>query len=236
MHRNLLHIALALLAFTVGFLTVGTYEHLTVALPSAFIIFLLLKKIIGLNITLHHVQVAFLTLLIWLPLTALFLSAFPSPFTESCVIELPEEKVSSLQESDKLEHPVLIDVVACPFWEKNYDEVSNAPTNHNDSPVKVNSNIFWVGVVDDKTISKPAPYYPPEAKASRIKGTVAVAIVIDTSIGMVISAQALSGHPLLHQSAVEAAYQARFKPLTIHGASPNVIKVSGILTYRFGIQ
>ena len=57
-------------------------------------------------------------------------------------------------------------------------------------------------------------------------------IVVDES-GKVTSAKAVSGHPLLLQAAVQAAYQARFSPTLLSGQP---VKVSGIITYQFNLQ
>src|SRR5438128_8087463 len=63
------------------------------------------------------------------------------------------------------------------------------------------------GVLNGKAISKPQPAYPPIAKAAKASGTVTVQVLVDEE-GSVISAKAVSGHPLLQQAAVDAAYQA----------------------------
>jgi protein TonB len=88
------------------------------------------------------------------------------------------------------------------------------------------------GVLNGKAISKPAPVYPPIAKAARAQGTVTVQILVDET-GRVISATAVSGHPLLQQAAVAAARQARFSPTLLSGQP---VKVSGVITYNFVLQ
>lgn len=88
------------------------------------------------------------------------------------------------------------------------------------------------GVLNGKAISKPQPPYPPIAKAARASGQVVVAIIVDES-GKVSSARATSGHPLLQQAAVQAAYQARFSPTLLSGQP---VKVSGFITYNFVLQ
>jgi protein TonB len=88
------------------------------------------------------------------------------------------------------------------------------------------------GVLNGKAISKPQPAYPPIAKAARASGTVTVQIVVDEG-GRVISASAVSGHPLLQQAAVAAARQARFSPTLLSGQP---VKVSGVITYNFVLQ
>ncbi|MBC7929037.1 MAG: TonB family protein [Rubrivivax sp.] len=85
------------------------------------------------------------------------------------------------------------------------------------------------GNLNGKAISKPQPDYPPMAKAARAQGTVNVQVVIDER-GRVISARAVSGHPLLQPAAAAAARQAMFSPLLLSGKP---VKVSGILTYNF---
>lgn len=75
----------------------------------------------------------------------------------------------------------------------------------------------------------PRPVYPILAKQARVQGTVAVQILIDET-GKVVSAKALSGHPLLVREATQAALGARFSP-TIIGDQP--VKISGVITYNF---
>jgi protein TonB len=88
------------------------------------------------------------------------------------------------------------------------------------------------GVLNGKAVSKPPPAYPPIAKAARAQGTVTVQILVDES-GRVVSASAVSGHPLLQQAAVAAARQARFSPTLLSGQP---VKVSGVITYNFVLQ
>jgi protein TonB len=104
-----------------------------------------------------------------------------------------------------------------------------APTPKPEPPKKT---IVSGGVLNGKAISKPQPAYPPIAKAARASGTVTVQIVVDES-GRVISASAVSGHPLLQQAAVSAARNARFSPTLLSGQP---VKVSGVITYNFVLQ
>lgn len=85
------------------------------------------------------------------------------------------------------------------------------------------------GVLNGKAVSKPAPEYPAIAKAARAQGTVTVQVVVGED-GRVISANAVSGHPLLQSAAVAAARQARFSPTFLSGQP---VKVSGVITYNF---
>lgn len=88
------------------------------------------------------------------------------------------------------------------------------------------------GLLNGKALSKPEAVYPPIAKAARAQGTVTVQVVVDED-GDVISASAVSGHPLLQQAAVAAARQAKLSPTFLSGQP---VKVSGVLTYNFVLE
>src|SRR2546423_2126702 len=94
------------------------------------------------------------------------------------------------------------------------------------------STIISGGVLNGKAISKPEPAYPPIAKAVKASGTVTVQVTVDEE-GNVISAHAVSGHPLLQAAAVAAARQAKFSPTKLSGVP---VKVNGILTYNFVLE
>ncbi|MGB7200934.1 MAG: TonB family protein [Pyrinomonadaceae bacterium] len=85
------------------------------------------------------------------------------------------------------------------------------------------------GVLNGKAIELPQPPYPPAARAVRASGTVTVQVLIDES-GRVVSANAVSGHPLLRAAAASAARSAKFKP-TFHDGQP--ARVSGVISYNF---
>ena len=88
------------------------------------------------------------------------------------------------------------------------------------------------GMLDGKAISKPQPSYPALAKAARASGLVTVQVVVDET-GSVVSAKAVSGHPLLQNAAVAAARNAKFSPTLLSGKP---VKVSGLLTYNFVLE
>lgn len=85
------------------------------------------------------------------------------------------------------------------------------------------------GVLNGKATSLPKPAYPAAAKAVRAGGAVSVQVLISES-GSVISANAVSGHPLLRAAAEGAARGARFSPTLLSGQP---VKVSGVITYNF---
>ena len=88
------------------------------------------------------------------------------------------------------------------------------------------------GVLNGKAVSKPPPAYPPIAKAAGASGTVTVQVVVDEE-GNVVSAAAVSGHPLLQQAAVAAAREAKFSPTLLQGRP---VRVSGVVTYNFVLE
>ena len=98
-----------------------------------------------------------------------------------------------------------------------------APKTENKSRVKTG------GVVNGSAIDLPKPAYSAAAQAMRASGTVNVQVTIDEN-GKVISAKAVSGHILLRQAAVDAAWKARFKPTTLSNVP---VKVSGVIVYNF---
>ncbi len=85
------------------------------------------------------------------------------------------------------------------------------------------------GVVNGKTTSLAAPEYPAAARATRASGTVNVQVLIGED-GKVISAQAISGLPVLQFAARDAACRSKFSPTTLAGQP---VKVSGVVVYNF---
>jgi TonB family protein len=85
------------------------------------------------------------------------------------------------------------------------------------------------GVLNGKATSLPKPAYPPSAKQVNASGTVMVQVLVDEK-GNVVTAQAVSGHPLLRPAAVAAARQAKFSPTKLSGKP---VKVSGMINYQF---
>ena len=88
------------------------------------------------------------------------------------------------------------------------------------------------GVLNGKAINLPKPAYPPIARAARAAGTVVVQVLIDEN-GNVVSAHAVSGHPLLQGAAVGAARRAKFSPTKLSGQP---VKVTGVIQYNFVSQ
>jgi protein TonB len=88
------------------------------------------------------------------------------------------------------------------------------------------------GLLNSRATRLPQPTYPAAARAVKASGTVVVQVTVDEN-GNVISAKAISGHPLLQSSAAAAALKARFTPTLVGG---KYVKVNGTITYEFSAQ
>lgn len=127
--------------------------------------------------------------------------------------EADKKKAEELELAGKVEQP---------------PTTGNTGSNSNKSP---NTQIGSIsgGVMNDKAINLPEPPYPPAARAVRAAGAVNVQITVDEN-GNVISAAAVSGHPLLRAAAVAAARGAKFKTALANGKPT---RVTGMLTFNF---
>ncbi len=85
------------------------------------------------------------------------------------------------------------------------------------------------GVLNGKATNLVNPAYPAAAKAVRAAGAVNVQVTIDEE-GNVISASAVSGHPLLRAASEKAARASKFSPTTLEGKP---VKVTGVIVYNF---
>ena len=70
-------------------------------------------------------------------------------------------------------------------------------------------------------VSQPPLEYPPVARASRIRGSVTVAAVVDEQ-GRVSGARATSGNPVLRKAAVDHIAGRRYRPGQKDGAPVKV--------------
>lgn len=107
------------------------------------------------------------------------------------------------------------------------DEISAPPPPKRTPPA--NPPVKTMGVVNGMAKSLPKPAYPASAQALNIQGKVDVQVLID-EMGRVISARAVSGNPLLRNSAETAARNARFSSTLLSGVP---VKVTGVIVYNF---
>jgi len=96
--------------------------------------------------------------------------------------------------------------------------------NSGETPRKISG-----GVLNGKASSLPAPAYPAAARAVKASGAVNVQVTINEQ-GDIVSASAVSGHPLLRQAAEQAARQAKFAPTLLQGVP---VRVTGVIVYNF---
>ena len=90
-------------------------------------------------------------------------------------------------------------------------------------------NVIGGGVLNGRALDLPRPEYPGAARSAHVAGRVEVQVTIDER-GRVISAEAVSGPPLLRSGSVQAARHARFSP-TLLCNEP--VKVTGVIIYNF---
>ena len=88
------------------------------------------------------------------------------------------------------------------------------------------------GVLNGRAVHLVTPPYPAIARSAHASGAVQVQVLIDEN-GNVISAHAVSGHPLLQAAAVAAARASRFTPTKLSGQP---VKVNGVIIYNFVAQ
>ena len=72
------------------------------------------------------------------------------------------------------------------------------------------------GVICGLLVRKVQPTYPPLAKQARISGSVILQAVIGKD-GSIQNLKAVSGHPMLIQSAIDAVRQWKYKPYILNG-------------------
>jgi TonB family protein len=117
--------------------------------------------------------------------------------------------------------------------EVDFGSATNDNTTEPTPPIPDGSNTsgrtISGGVLNAKAISLPKPAYPPLARKVGAYGTVVVQVLVDER-GNVISANAISGHPILQASAVAAARLAKFSPTLLNGKP---VKVRGVINYNF---
>lgn len=87
-------------------------------------------------------------------------------------------------------------------------------------------------ILNSKLINAPQPIYPAMAKQTRTQGVVNIQILVDEQ-GKVVSAQVMSGNPMLNAAARDAAMRARFTPTTLNGVA---VKIQGVITYNFRLE
>lgn len=112
------------------------------------------------------------------------------------------------------------------------DEFDNIEVKQKPKPKPEPTILRTSNVINGKATNLVIPSYPATARPLRIEGAVNVQVTVDER-GNIISASAVSGHPMLRQSAVQAARQSKFSPTILNGTA---VKVTGIIVYNFKLQ
>ncbi len=117
------------------------------------------------------------------------------------------------------------------FTKKDSGEITEQKTVGGDSAAGSEPRVKKIsgGVLNGKASSLPAPEYPAAARAVNASGAVNIQVTINEQ-GDIVSATAVSGHPLLRQAAEEAARKAKFAPTLLQGVP---VSVTGVLVYNF---
>lgn len=115
-----------------------------------------------------------------------------------------------LEESASLETPAHINPVLVPEL-PSLPSVQSSQQAETETKTTSKRPPISGGVLNGKAISLPKPPYPPIAKAAKASGTVAVQVVVDEN-GNVISANAMSGHPLLSRPPSQLRAAQSFHP------------------------
>lgn len=112
------------------------------------------------------------------------------------------------------------------------DDKEEPPVLKKATPEPTPKKTVSLGVINGKATNLPKPPYPAPAKAVRAEGEVSVQVLIDET-GRVVSAKAVSGHPLLKAVSEAAAQNAKFAPTLL---SNQPVKVTGVIIYKFSAQ
>ena len=102
-----------------------------------------------------------------------------------------------------------------------------APPTAPSRPVRVGGNIQA-----PRAIFSPQPDYPVLAKQAKITGDVLINAVIDAD-GNVVELKAVSGHPLLIHSAIQAVSKWKYQPTILNGVP---VAVELIVTVNFRLS
>lgn len=100
----------------------------------------------------------------------------------------------------------------------------SANSEQSDAPKKISG-----GILNGKAETLVKPEYPAAARTVRAAGAVNVQVIVDEQ-GAIISAAAVSGHPLLRQAAEKAALASKLAPTTLQGQP---VQIVGIIVYNF---
>ena len=102
------------------------------------------------------------------------------------------------------------------------------PARTND-PSDSKELIIDAGVLQGRIRFLARPDYPAGARENRASGSVPISVLVDVD-GKVIAVSALGGHPMLQDSAIDAACRSSIEPVQLSGTP---VRVTGVITFNF---
>jgi protein TonB len=87
-------------------------------------------------------------------------------------------------------------------------------------------------MMEGDLLQRVQPVYPSLAKQAHIQGQVILRAVINRD-GMIQNVEALSGHPMLVQAAIDAVKQWRYRPYCLNGET---VEVETQITVNFALS
>ncbi len=155
-------------------------------------------------------------------------------FVLSNVDSTPTQAVSTVGKNDSSENTRSLSDTVKPTEMSKKIEIEKPPViKQVEKPVVEKPKLpVSEGVVNGKAINLVKPVYSSSARAMHVGGEVRVQVMIDED-GRVTSANAVSGHPLLRDSAEAAAKSSKFTPTFL---SKQKVKVTGIVIYNFALR
>ncbi len=159
-------------------------------------------------------------------------------FIATDLIEGSYDVAISKKNFKKSEKKISIDCGAADF-QNMVTEIAFLWKGPSDQTINMNPNVLGVtrvkslqsdeSDINGKAISLGRPRYSSALRLARANGKVMVEVLIN-ELGYVVSAEAISGSPLLYSTSVQAARESKFKMTTLEGIP---VKVKGIISYIF---
>ena len=124
-------------------------------------------------------------------------------------------------------------VVSTPLVNVTEKPVPVAPTSTEASESKEDVKLPILRISEEvlrkAAVDLPVPQYPADAELARASGSIQVELIIDQN-GVVTTARAISGNPILFDAATSAARKARF---LMSAFSDHPTRAYSVLTYNF---
>jgi len=140
-------------------------------------------------------------------------ASFPDSFPEATELQVVRRARLSCPPSSP----------TCNLYLNSAETVQPAELSGFSAPSDTSPTRIRIGgtVARQKVRFEVSPTYPPEARSSGIEGTVKLHAIIAND-GSIAQLQAVSGHPMLVQAAIDAVRQWRYEPTLLNGQAVEV--------------